>query len=63
MAAGAQPAGLDAYVDAARERQQIPGLSIAVVRNGELVHARGHGFANVERGVPATAGTTATRAT
>ena len=32
--------------------QQIPGVSLAVIRNGEIVLARGYGFANVEHQVP-----------
>src|SRR5258708_3843847 len=35
------------------ETQRIPGLSIAVVRKGEIVKAKGYGFANVELNVPA----------
>jgi CubicO group peptidase (beta-lactamase class C family) len=35
------------------ELQKIPGLSMAVVRNGEIVKARGYGLANVELNVPA----------
>jgi CubicO group peptidase (beta-lactamase class C family) len=33
---------------------RIPGLSIAVVRGGEVVYARGFGFRDVERGLAAT---------
>ena len=32
--------------------QQIPGLSLAVIKNSEIVLARGYGFANVEHQVP-----------
>src|SRR5262249_1304649 len=35
-------------------RQRIPGLSVAVVRNGEVIKAQGYGLANVELQVPAT---------
>lgn len=35
----------------------VPGLSVAVVRGGETVYARGFGHANVEAGVEATADT------
>jgi CubicO group peptidase (beta-lactamase class C family) len=48
---------VDDYVEAERARQRIPGLSIAVTRDGEIVKAQGYGFANVEHGVPATAET------
>jgi CubicO group peptidase (beta-lactamase class C family) len=33
---------------------KIPGMSAAVVKDGQLVWARGFGFADVENGVPAT---------
>jgi CubicO group peptidase (beta-lactamase class C family) len=35
-------------------RQHIPGLSVAIVRDGQLVFARGYGYANLEHRVPAT---------
>ena len=53
----AQPAvddDVDRYVMAEMKRQQIPGLSLAVVKDGTLVKARGYGFANVEHEVAAT---------
>lgn len=43
--------------DAVRAALRIPGLSVAVVRNGELVLARGFGMADVEAGTPATSET------
>ncbi len=36
-----------------RERHQIPGLALAICRDGKLVKARGYGLANVELDVPA----------
>ncbi len=45
---------LDDYVRSELKRQHIPGLSLAVVHRGEIIAARGYGFANVELGVPAT---------
>lgn len=38
-------------------RDRIPGLSVAVVVDGELVWARGFGYANVEQRAPAESGT------
>jgi len=32
--------------------QQIPGVALAVVKDGKIVLARGYGFANVEHQVP-----------
>jgi CubicO group peptidase (beta-lactamase class C family) len=46
--------GLDDYVRAQMRRQHIPGLSVAVVRAGKVVTARGYGVANVETGTPVT---------
>lgn len=54
LPSAAQSADLDAYVEAERERQQIPGVSIAVLRNGVLDVAKGYGFANVEQDTRAT---------
>ena len=48
---------VDDFVKAELERQKIPGVSIAVVRNGEVVKAQGYGLANVELNVAATADT------
>jgi CubicO group peptidase (beta-lactamase class C family) len=48
---------VDDYVQAEMTKRHIPGLSIAVVQDGEVVHAKGYGQANVELSVPATADT------
>ena len=45
---------VDRWVDSVRQIQQIPGLSIAVMRDGKMIHAKGFGLANVEHQVPAT---------
>lgn len=45
---------IDRYVQAEMARQRIPGLSLAVVKDGRVVKARGYGFANVEHDVPAS---------
>ncbi len=34
--------------------EHIPGLSLAVIRNGDLVKAKGYGMANLETSTPAT---------
>lgn len=43
---------VDDYIRAEMKAQQIPGLSLAAIKNGEIVLARGYGFANVEHQVP-----------
>lgn len=55
--ASAKADKIDEYVQSELQDQRIPGVSIAVVRNGELVEARGYGLANVELNVPVTAET------
>ena len=43
---------IDDIIAAAMERQHIPGLSIAIVKDGTIVKRAGYGLANVELGVP-----------
>jgi CubicO group peptidase (beta-lactamase class C family) len=45
------------YIKAEMTRQRIPGLSLAVVRNGKTILTDGYGLANVELNVPARADT------
>src|ERR1044071_6769525 len=52
-AASANADEVDEYVRAEMQKQHIPGLSIAVVRNGEIVKVEGYGLANIELAVPA----------
>ncbi|MGH9381900.1 MAG: serine hydrolase domain-containing protein, partial [Thermoanaerobaculia bacterium] len=58
--AAAQQADLTAGIDAVfvdYDRTDSPGCALGVVRDGELVYARGYGMANLEHGVPITPGT------
>jgi D-alanyl-D-alanine carboxypeptidase len=50
--AGADPT--DDFIRAQMKRQNIPGLSLVVVKNGEVVKAEGYGFADIKLQVPAT---------
>ena len=50
---GRLPATVDRYLRDELHRQRIPGFSVAAVRDGRLVFARGYGFANLEHRVPA----------
>ncbi len=43
---------LDRYLQAEIDASQAPGLGVAVVRDGEIVHLGGYGLADVENGVP-----------
>ncbi len=45
-------AKIDSYVQAEMRRQKIPGLSLAVIRNGRITILKSYGLANVEHGVP-----------
>src|SRR5262245_62085728 len=48
---------LDAWVAAAVARREQPGLSIGIVYDQNLVWAKGYGFADVAKKVPATPAT------
>jgi D-alanyl-D-alanine carboxypeptidase len=45
---------IDDYVREQMQRRHIPGLALAVVRDGRLVKQSGYGLANLELRVPAT---------
>jgi CubicO group peptidase (beta-lactamase class C family) len=55
LSARADP--VDDYVRAVMGRKKIPGVSIAVVRDGKIAKAEGYGFANLELDTNATADT------
>ena len=55
MSAGAGE--LQTALDEMRSIQDVPGISAAVVRDGEIVFAGGSGFADLETGLPMTADT------
>ena len=55
--ASAQVNEVGDYIKAEMTRQRIPGLSLAVVRNGNTILAEGYGLANVELNVPVKADT------
>ena len=48
---------VDVYVRAQMDKWHIPGLSLALVKDGKVVLAKGYGLANVELSVPATTDT------
>jgi serine beta-lactamase-like protein LACTB, mitochondrial len=50
-------AELEAAVSKYRSVNGVPGVSVAVVQNGEFVWSQGFGMADLENSVPATAGT------
>ena len=44
---------IDDFVKAEMQRQHVPGVSVAVVKDGKIVKAEGYGLANIELNVPA----------
>jgi D-alanyl-D-alanine carboxypeptidase len=44
---------VDDYVKAEMQKQHVPGLSLAVIKDGKIIKAEGYGLANVELNVPA----------
>lgn len=46
--------GVEAYVFEKMRKTHLPGLSIAAVKDGEVVYARGFGFRDVESGAAMT---------
>lgn len=51
---GARADRVDEFIKSTMKERQIPGLSLAVIRNGKIIKAKGYGLANVELNVPAT---------
>ncbi len=51
------PVFIDATAESALRARRIAGLSVAVAHEDRLLHARGYGYADLERQIPATAGT------
>jgi D-alanyl-D-alanine carboxypeptidase len=45
---------IDDYVAKEMQKQNVPGLSLAIVKDGKVTKAKGYGLANVELAVPAT---------
>ena len=45
---------IDDYIELQMRRQQVPGLSLAVVQDGRVVKLQGYGFADLELQVPVT---------
>ena len=45
---------VDRYVAAQLAKQHVPGLSLAVLRAGKVIKAKGYGMADLENGIPVT---------
>ena len=48
------PGAIDEFVAGAMKKQHIPGASVAAIKDGKVVLAKGYGLANVELSVPTT---------
>ncbi|MFN4179806.1 MAG: serine hydrolase domain-containing protein, partial [Armatimonadota bacterium] len=44
----------EAYVFEKMSKTKLPGLSIAIVKYGEVIYARGFGFRDLDNGAPMT---------
>jgi D-alanyl-D-alanine carboxypeptidase len=54
QAEAARMEAVDRFIEAQMRKQNIPGVSLAVVKDGELILTRGYGLADVELNVAAT---------
>ncbi len=57
LTVSAQTDDVDKAVAAEMLRQKIPGVAVAVIRNGKVIKEKGYGLANVELNVPVTSET------
>src|SRR5947208_5981510 len=48
---------VDDYITDQMAKRHVPGLSVAVIRDGKVALSKGFGLANVELSVPATEST------
>ena len=48
------PDAVDRFVDAEMARKHVPGVALAVVRDGKVIKARGYGVADLEHNIPVT---------
>src|SRR5438093_13635129 len=53
-AAPARADRIDDYIKAEMQKRRIPGLALAVVRNGTVIKMQGYGLANLDHDVPVT---------
>src|SRR5688500_5200068 len=51
LAQDATTAKIDEFIKTEMQKQKIPGVSLAVIRDGQIAYAKGYGFANVEHQV------------
>ena len=49
--------GLEQFIPAQMQKWKVPGLAIAVVQNGQVIHSRGFGLRDVKGNLPVTSKT------
>lgn len=54
LAASTWADGVDDYIESHMRARHIPGVSLAIIRDGKIVKSRGYGVANLELAAPAT---------
>ena len=47
-------AGLDEFVAAIQKDWKVPGVAVAVVKDGQVIHAKGYGYRDLEKKLPVT---------
>ncbi len=52
-AAAATPADIDAYIEVQMRAAKIPGMAVAIIKDGQVVHTKGYGI-TAEGGRPST---------
>jgi CubicO group peptidase (beta-lactamase class C family) len=57
LSAGDLEARVDEFVQAERQREKVPGVAIGIFQHGEIVMAKGYGYANIELQAPVSAET------
>lgn len=45
---------LDEYINIKMERDHVPGLSVCLIKDGDIVWSKGYGWANTEKRIPMT---------
>ena len=46
--------GLDAYVEAEMQKWHVPGIAVAVMHDGEVIHIKGYGTRDLDNPQPVT---------
>ncbi len=46
------PAAIDSLVERARKNFDVPGIAVAVIKDGKLIHSKGYGVRSLKTGAP-----------